>query len=184
MTWTRFVLLAAVLTCGCHAQTNCIWTITTKGVLACVAVTALQGPAGPTGPTGATGPAGVAGPTGATGQTGAVGPVGATGPAGPTGPVGPAGSVGPQGPAITGQACVTTGQPTLMVKLPSGTCLPIIVVTATTTANTVLDPNGIVYSPSGWQQGGIVIPSTASAQAVIYVPADRIVDSVRDRTAY
>lgn len=73
-------------------------------------------------------PPGPAGPTGPQGQQGIQGPQGVPGATGPQGPTGPAG-----GGSGTGQACtVSAGSaPTLMVKLPDGTCLPLVLITPT-----------------------------------------------------
>lgn len=81
-----------------------------------------QGPAGPQGPQGIPGVAGVAGATGATGQSGAQGPQGTPG---PSGAQGVQGEIGPAGPPITGQPCQDLS-PTLLVKLPDGSCLPVV----------------------------------------------------------
>jgi hypothetical protein len=61
----------------------------TLGILAGLALTACEGPAGATGrvgPNGSPGPTGSAGPSGASGPSGPEGPGGGTGPEGPAGP--------------------------------------------------------------------------------------------------
>lgn len=96
--------------------------------LVCLPASSLPpGPAGPTGPAGAPGAPGAAGPKG---DAGAQGPQGVPGPTGPQGPQGLQGA-----PGATGQPCTVPAgsSPTLMVKLPDGTCLPIMLVSPTAT---------------------------------------------------
>jgi hypothetical protein len=62
-----------------------------------------------------------------------------------------------------GKPCVSTdGQPTLMVKLGDGTCLPVIVVTSTAAAaNTPVGEYHVVYVSerrAPWKLVGITIP--------------------------
>lgn len=119
-----FFLCAAL---ACADSSQCIVVVVGfsggGSTVVCLPATALALPPGPAGPVG---------PQGAAGAKGDQGPQGAQGTQGPAGPTGPQ---GPAGPGSTGQACTVPAgsSPTLMVKLPDGTCLPLVLVTPTAT---------------------------------------------------
>jgi len=110
---------------------QCIWVMESS-VMKCLPSTSVVKP-GATGPTGPAGPVGPQGPTGATGAAGATGPAGPIGPHGPQG-IGGIGGTGSGG--ITGGPCTSpNGAIALFVRLPDGSCLPVITTGSITTAS-------------------------------------------------
>lgn len=155
---TAVLVIAFVSALAAQTTPTCVFAFVGPNNIKCVPMP--TGPAGVPGPAGPTGPQGVPGPAGPTGAPGAAGP------AGPQGPQGPAGG------GITGVPCASSdGSVALFVKLPDGTCLPLVVAGTVVAASPMIDTNGnpVVAGSTVQIVGGL--PMLAVSGITVTVPA-------------